>query len=161
MPIKPVPITPPICCGLSLSISWQPSGQPAPSASSPPRGPSPPPPPGSTPPPGAAPIKFDQTKKSNDPDGEPREGQHDASSSGKGSADAQPHPAKQPDPQSTPSKSTGVRGEGPGGKAGEGQRTGGAQQKDKEAVEGAKQHSVRKPIPSEGNTPEGRGGSAL
>ncbi|KUI56313.1 hypothetical protein VP1G_03744 [Cytospora mali] len=111
--------------------------------------------------PGTAPIKFDQTKKSNDPDGEPREGQHDASSSGKGSADAQSHPAKQPDPQSTPSKSTGVRGEGPGGKAGEGQRTGGVQQKDKEAVEGAKQHSVRKPIPSEGNTPEGRGGSAL
>lgn len=114
-----------------------------------------------------APIKVDQTREGNKPDGKlKQENQQYAAKGGVGGGgdDAQSHPAKQADPQATPSRFTGVRSEGEGGKAGEGGgggKTEGVAQKDKDAVDGAKQHSVRRPIPSEGNTPEGRGGTAL
>lgn len=111
-------------------------------------------------------IKFDQTKESNDPDGKPipddfhKNGSSSSSSSGNGSGDAQPQSGK----------SNGVLGEGGGGSddGGGGRQAGGGKtvvgrvhKADKEAVDGAKQHSVRRPIPSEGNTSEGRGGDAL
>lgn len=114
-------------------------------------------------------IKFDQTKESNNPDGKPipddfhknaggsSSSRSSASSSGDGSGDAQPQSGK----------STGVLGEG-GGSDGGGRQAGGGKtvvgrvhKADKDAVDAAKQHSVRRPIPSEGNTSEGRGGDAL
>lgn len=113
-------------------------------------------------------IKFDQTKESNDPDGKLRpddfhKNNNSSSSSssgggGKGSEGAQPQSGK----------SSGVLGEGGGSDDGGGHQAGGGKtvigrvhKADKEAVDGAKQHSVRRPIPSEGNTSEGRGGDAL
>lgn len=112
------------------------------------------------------PIRFDQTKKSNDPDGAPTDNHtHNAKEDNSNDNNKPPHPAKQPHTQETPSRSTGVRAEGPGGKkAGEG--AGGAavgkvHEGDKEAVDGAVQHSIKRPIPGAGNTPEGRGGDAL
>lgn len=116
-----------------------------------------------------APIIVDQTRKGNRPDGDFKDGHQDyASSAGRqegGKGDAQSHPAKQPDPQRSPSKSSGVRneGEGPEGKAGPGSArgSGGGAQKDTEAIKGAKEHSVKRPVPTEGNKAEGRGGTAL
>lgn len=103
-----------------------------------------------------APIKFDQTKQSNDPGGKPRDGPGGNGSNGSGG-----HPAKQSDTQERPSRSTGVRSDGPDGRAGEGKAAGRVHKGDKEAVDGAMQHSVKKPIPGDGNTSEGRGGDAL
>lgn len=115
-------------------------------------------------------IKFDQTKKSNEPGGEPR-----SEKDGGGiPADKQPHddhqhPAKQSDPQPAPARSTGVMADGPGGKAGEGKEeegqapapAGKVSQADKDAVDGAMQHSIKRPIPGGGDTSKGRGGDAF
>ncbi|CAJ2510092.1 Uu.00g059920.m01.CDS01 [Anthostomella pinea] len=61
-------------------------------------------------------VKADQTKKSNDPSASQKE-EH-GSQAEQVSGEGRDHPAKQPDPQQSPSKSTGVREEGPNGKAG-------------------------------------------
>jgi len=69
-------------------------------------------------------TKFDQTKESNDPS-KGMKSEHKAeakqTTSDEGRGD---HPAKQADPQQSPSKSTGVETEGPGTKAGEGKDPG-------------------------------------
>jgi len=66
--------------------------------------------------------KFDQTKESNDPS-KPARPEHETQVQKSGfSADV--HPAKQPDPQQSPSKATGIETEGPDSKAGEGQDMG-------------------------------------
>ncbi|ROW02463.1 hypothetical protein VMCG_06141 [Cytospora schulzeri] len=121
----------------------------------------------------SSPIKFDQTKESNDPNGKLREDQpFNKTNSGKGgssssspSSSSSSHPAKQGDPQEKPSRSTGVRSEGEGagdegGKAAPPPK-GKVHKGDKEAVDGALQHSVKRPIPGAGSTSEGRGGDAL
>lgn len=64
-------------------------------------------------------VTMDQTKKSNDPSQDLKEGHHDQATKTASEGDRS-HPAKQPDPQPSPSKSTGVRSEGPGSKSGEG-----------------------------------------
>jgi len=66
--------------------------------------------------------KFDQTKESNDPSKAHRS-EHETQAQ-KSEDREESHPAKQPDPQQSPSKSTGIEPEGPDGKAGEGQDTG-------------------------------------
>ncbi|KAI4869422.1 hypothetical protein F4820DRAFT_406492 [Hypoxylon rubiginosum] len=62
-------------------------------------------------------VKVDQTKKSNDPSQDLKEEHHKQATQ----TTSSDHPAKQPDLQQSPSKSTGIRSEGPGStKAGEG-----------------------------------------
>ncbi|RYC65220.1 hypothetical protein CHU98_g979 [Xylaria longipes] len=68
-------------------------------------------------------IKFDQTKESNDPL-KGLKPEHKAHAKQTGSNEGEDHPAKQPDPQPAPSKSTGVRYDGPDSKAGEGRDKG-------------------------------------
>ncbi|KAI1824371.1 hypothetical protein F4861DRAFT_539109 [Xylaria intraflava] len=68
-------------------------------------------------------TKFDQTKESNDPS-KGLKPEHVAQAKQAGDIKGRDHPAKQPDPQPSPSKSTGVRREGPGSKAGEGEENG-------------------------------------
>lgn len=68
-------------------------------------------------------IRFDQTKTSNDPS-KGMTSQHKDQSKNTHDGAGGDHPAKQPDPQQAPSKSTGVRTDGPDGKAGEGQDKG-------------------------------------
>ncbi len=61
-------------------------------------------------------VVFDQTKTDNSPKGE-----EDKSSKPKPMDENESHPQKQPDPQKTPTSSTGIEPEGPGGaRAGEG-----------------------------------------
>lgn len=61
-------------------------------------------------------VTFDQTKTDNSPKGE-----EDKSSKPQAMDKDESHPAKQADPQKTPSRSTGIEPEGPGGaRAGEG-----------------------------------------
>ncbi|KIV81329.1 hypothetical protein PV11_03520 [Exophiala sideris] len=62
---------------------------------------------------------VDQTKQSNDPSNSKKDA-HQAQATKPGSAEGRSHPAKQPDPQQSPSKSTGFETEGPGSKAGAG-----------------------------------------
>ena len=62
-------------------------------------------------------VKVDQTKKSNDPSGA-KQPQHTEHAQSAGSSESRDHPAKQPDPQDSPSKATGIETEGPGSKAG-------------------------------------------
>lgn len=60
-------------------------------------------------------VSFDQTKKDNSPKGE------EDKSAKPQSGDKESHPQKQPDRQVSPSSSTGIETEGPGGsKAGKG-----------------------------------------
>ncbi|KAI0458090.1 hypothetical protein F5B21DRAFT_461265 [Xylaria acuta] len=68
-------------------------------------------------------TKFDQTKESNDASKGLRP-EHKAQAKQAGSSEGKDHPAKQPDPQPTPSKPTGVRYDGPDSKAGEGKNKG-------------------------------------
>ncbi|KAI1378182.1 hypothetical protein F4677DRAFT_385386 [Hypoxylon crocopeplum] len=68
-------------------------------------------------------VKIDQTKKSNDPSEDQKE-EHHKQATRTTSGEGRDHPAKQPDPQQSPSKSTGVRSEGPESKSGEGLDTG-------------------------------------
>ncbi|ROW15576.1 hypothetical protein VPNG_02101 [Cytospora leucostoma] len=83
-------------------------------------------------------ILMDQTRRDNRPGGKFKQGE--------GEDKAQEQEQEQ----------------GQGGRAGEGELGGGgAVQKDVEGVEGAKQHSVKRPVPTEGNTAAGRGGDAL
>lgn len=67
-------------------------------------------------------TKFDQTKESNAPS-KPARTEHENQAQ-KSDFDEDTHPAKQPDPQQSPSKATGIQTEGPGSKAGEGQDKG-------------------------------------
>ena len=65
-------------------------------------------------------VVFDQTKTDNSPKGE-----EDKSAKPKAMDEHESHPQKQPDPQKTPTSSTGIEPEGPGGaRAGEGQGKG-------------------------------------
>ena len=60
-------------------------------------------------------VTFDQTKKGNDPKGD------EDKSAKPQSGDKESHPQKQPDPQKSPSRSTGIETDGPGdSKAGKG-----------------------------------------
>lgn len=60
-------------------------------------------------------VTFDQTKKGNHPKGE------EDKSAKPQTGDKESHPQKQPDPQKSPSSSTGIETEGPGdSKAGNG-----------------------------------------
>ena len=62
-------------------------------------------------------VTFDQTKKGNSPEGE-----EDKTAKPQSSDKEETHPQKQPDPQTSPSSSTGIEPEGPGGsKAGKGE----------------------------------------
>ncbi|KAI1143618.1 hypothetical protein F5Y05DRAFT_361971 [Hypoxylon sp. FL0543] len=81
-------------------------------------------------------IRADQTRKSNDPSEEQKEGHHKQAKKTTSGEDRD-HPAKQPDPQPSPSKPTGVRSEGPESKSGEGSEP--AVHKEKGA--GAGQHT--------------------
>jgi hypothetical protein len=62
-------------------------------------------------------VKVDQTKKSNDPS-ESQKQDHMERAQGTGRSEGRDHPAKQPDPQQSPSKATGIETEGPGSKSG-------------------------------------------
>lgn len=63
-------------------------------------------------------VAFDQTKTDNDPKGE-----EDKSAKPQGSDKQESHPQKRSDPQKSPSSSTGIEPEGPGGsEAGKGTR---------------------------------------
>ncbi|KAK7745895.1 hypothetical protein SLS53_002614 [Cytospora paraplurivora] len=106
-------------------------------------------------------VLMDQTRKDNRPGGAFKQGEGEEKAEHEEHEHEGAHPAKRHDPQATPSKSAGVRTDGPGGRAGEGAHLGGAVQKDVDAVEGAKQHSVKRPVPTGGNTAAGRGGDAL
>ncbi|KAI0834892.1 hypothetical protein F5Y06DRAFT_277463 [Hypoxylon sp. FL0890] len=64
-------------------------------------------------------VLTDQTRKSNDPSEKQKEGHHKQATKTT-SGEGREHPAKQPDPQPSPSKPTGVRSEGPESKSGEG-----------------------------------------
>ncbi|KAI1475960.1 hypothetical protein F4774DRAFT_394675 [Daldinia eschscholtzii] len=81
-------------------------------------------------------VIADQTKKSNDPEGEQKDEHHEQATKTASGKDRD-HPAKQPDPQPSPSKSTGVRSEGPGSKSGEGPEP----EVHKEKAAGAGQHT--------------------
>ncbi|KAI1761468.1 hypothetical protein GGR53DRAFT_505612 [Hypoxylon sp. FL1150] len=75
-------------------------------------------------------VLFDQTKKSNDPSEDQKEGHHKEATSTPSDGD-RGHPAKQPDPQQSPSKSTGIRDDGPGGsESGKGRDEGVHKEKD-------------------------------
>jgi hypothetical protein len=65
----------------------------------------------------------DQTKESND-SSKGLKSEHKDQLKKENNSAGSDHPAKQPDPQASPSKSTGVREEGPGSKAGEGKDEG-------------------------------------
>ena len=67
-------------------------------------------------------TKFDQTKESNNPTN-PAGASHENQAQKSGFSE-DTHPAKQPDPQQSPSKATGIQTEGPGSKAGEGEDKG-------------------------------------
>lgn len=95
-------------------------------------------------------VKIDQTKKSNDPDESPKPEHHERGTTARtleGEKGAtQPHPAKQPDPQPSPERSTGIQPSGPESKAGEG-RAGAVH---REKLEGRSiGHSVDRPAPHE------------
>ncbi|KAK5064441.1 hypothetical protein LTR84_000274 [Exophiala bonariae] len=62
-------------------------------------------------------VKVDQTKKSNNPS-RAHETDHTEQAQRTGSSKGRDHPAKQPDPQESPSKATGIQSEGPDSKAG-------------------------------------------
>ncbi|KAJ9654768.1 hypothetical protein H2198_006207 [Neophaeococcomyces mojaviensis] len=66
---------------------------------------------------------VDQTKKGNDPNQDKRD-EHKEAGNKATDASGRDHPAKQPDPQKSPERSTGFETEGPGTKAGEGEDTG-------------------------------------
>lgn len=66
---------------------------------------------------------FDQTKESNDAS-KGLKPEHKAQAKQAESSEGRDHPAKQPDPQPAPSKSTGVRYDGLNSKAGEGKDKG-------------------------------------
>ncbi|KAH8157601.1 hypothetical protein CIB48_g10650 [Xylaria polymorpha] len=68
-------------------------------------------------------IMFDQTKESNDAS-KGLKPEHKAQAKQAESSEGRDHPAKQPDPQPAPSKSTGVRYDGLNSKAGEGKDKG-------------------------------------
>ncbi|KAI0487619.1 hypothetical protein F4859DRAFT_510188 [Xylaria cf. heliscus] len=68
-------------------------------------------------------IKRDQTKELNDPS-KGLKPEHKMQAKQAESNEGRDHPAKQPDPQPAPSKSTGVRYDGPDSKAGEGKDKG-------------------------------------
>lgn len=107
-------------------------------------------------------VKIDQTKKSNNPDEDPTVEHHEHGSTARtlegGKGAAQSHPAKQPDPQPSPERSTGVQPSGPESKAGEGRVDG----VHKEELRGrSMEHSVNRPAKHEGTTAGGRGGKAL
>ncbi|KAI6090353.1 hypothetical protein F4821DRAFT_229122 [Hypoxylon rubiginosum] len=91
-------------------------------------------------------VKFDQTKKSNDPSQEQTEAHHEQAKQAETSSDdgARGHPAKQSDPQPSPSKSTGIMSEGPGSsKAGEGADRGVHKEK---GMEGGQHDNIPFPI---------------
>lgn len=66
---------------------------------------------------------VDQTKHSNDP-ANGKKDEHQTQAKKAGSGEGRDHPAKQPDPQQSPSKSTGFETEGPGSKSGAGEDKG-------------------------------------
>jgi hypothetical protein len=65
-------------------------------------------------------VVVDQTKEGNDPSKKQKD-EHQAQATKPGQSSDGEHPAKQPDPQKSPSKSTGIEKEGPGTKSGEGE----------------------------------------
>lgn len=69
-------------------------------------------------------VKIDQTKTSNSPDESPRQGQYEHDTTARApdgeNGASQTHPAKQPDLQPSPERSTGVHPNGLESKAGEG-----------------------------------------
>ena len=67
-------------------------------------------------------TQFDQTKESNNP-ANPAKNEHQNQAQKSGFSE-ETHPAKQPDPQQSPSKATGIQTEGPGSNAGEGEDKG-------------------------------------
>ncbi|KIW62294.1 hypothetical protein PV04_10478 [Phialophora macrospora] len=68
-------------------------------------------------------IVVDQTKINNDPNKEKKE-EHVKAGNKASSAEGRDHPAKQPDPQKPPERSTGFETEGPDGNSGEGEDSG-------------------------------------
>ncbi|EXJ54717.1 hypothetical protein A1O7_10058 [Cladophialophora yegresii CBS 114405] len=66
---------------------------------------------------------VDQTKKNNDANQEKKD-EHVKAGNKATSAEGRDHPAKQPDPQKAPERSTGFETEGPDGNSGEGKDTG-------------------------------------
>jgi hypothetical protein len=62
---------------------------------------------------------MDQTKAGNDPNHQKKD-EHVQAGNRAGSEASRDHPAKQPDPQKAPERSTGIQTEGPNGRSGEG-----------------------------------------
>ncbi|KIX96332.1 uncharacterized protein Z520_08110 [Fonsecaea multimorphosa CBS 102226] len=73
---------------------------------------------------------VDQTKHDNNPDQDKR-AEHVKAGKSATSSEGRGHPAKQPDPQKPPERSTGFETEGPDGKSGEGKDTGGVHKQEK------------------------------
>lgn len=107
-------------------------------------------------------VKIDQTKRSNNPDEdhtpEHREQGTTARALEGDTAAAQAHPAKQPDPQPSPARSTGAQPGGPESRAGEG-RVDAAHREDLDGT--SMENSVNRPVKHEGLTAGGRGGNAM
>lgn len=62
---------------------------------------------------------VDQTKQGNDPNSDKKE-EHQQAAAQTTSSEGRDHPAKQPDPQVSPERSTGFETQGPGSEAGKG-----------------------------------------
>jgi hypothetical protein len=73
---------------------------------------------------------VDQTKSNNDPSQEKRD-EHVKAGNKASSAEGSDHPAKHPDPQKPPERSTGIETRGPDGNSGEGEDTGGVHKQEK------------------------------
>ncbi|EXJ69607.1 uncharacterized protein A1O5_07643 [Cladophialophora psammophila CBS 110553] len=73
---------------------------------------------------------VDQTKNNNDPNLGKR-GEHVKAGKSATSSEGRGHPAKQPDPQEPPKRSSGFETQGPDGKSGEGEDTGGVHKEKK------------------------------
>lgn len=75
---------------------------------------------------------MDQTKQDNHPDND-KKAEHEHTASSARTEKGRNHPAKQPDPQKSPERSTGFETDGPGSsEAGKGKDTGGVHQEQKE-----------------------------
>lgn len=107
-------------------------------------------------------VKIDQTKRSNNPDEDPTPEHCEQGTTARAlegdTAAAQAHPAKQPDPQPSPARSTGVQPNGPESRAGEGRA--GAVHSEKLGGR-SMEHSVNRPAKQEGAAAGGRGGNAM
>jgi hypothetical protein len=65
-------------------------------------------------------VLADQTKKNNSPGQENTEAHEQAATKTSHEESEGQHPAKRPDPQEPPTRSTGIQPEGPDGRAGDG-----------------------------------------